>query len=368
MRLEPLTHRGNYCIAIRGSMNSSAGMVIRAFQGRQFTITHGCWYVPYGETTLLLLTQQLSKCQPVDVSEDFPTATKPSPLAISLPVGYHECLIRIRYSEATVKTYESQMRKFLEWILPKTIADISEVLINQYQVYLAGTKKVSISTQNTAINAIKFYLEKVLHEDRKEYYIDRPIKSFQLPRVLSQEEVKSMLEVTRNPKHRCMLLLLYSSGLRMSELLNLRWRDFDVNRLQLFVDGGKGNKDRMTLLSAQVVEYVRYYMSLYHPVEWLFEGPGRHRYSPRSVNQVVHQAAHQAEISKRVSAHTLRHSFATHLLEQNTDIRYIQVLMGHESSKTTERYTHVTTRGFSKIKSPLDGLKISLMPPLASSD
>lgn len=367
LRLEPLWHRGNYCIAVRGRINPFSDKIIRSFRGRQFSKTHGCWYVPYSDEVLRVLNQQLSACQPVDIPAAFESSVEPAETKIKilhfpLPEGYHECLIRIRYSAATVKTYESQMRIFLAWIHPRTIMDISEAIVNDYLLYLASIRKVSISTQNTAINAIKFYLEKVHHGERKVYYVDRPVKESKLPRVLSQEEMLALIEVTQNPKHRCMLMLLYSSGLRISELLNLRWRDFDIDRMQLFVEGGKGNKDRVTVLSKGAVEYTRYYMSLYHPVDLLFEGPGGKRYSQRSVNLVTHRSAFLAGISKRVSPHTLRHSFATHLLEQGVDIRYIQALMGHESSKTTERYTHVTTRGFSKIRSPLDTLKISFVP------
>jgi site-specific recombinase XerD len=255
------------------------------------------------------------------------------------------------------------MRMFLAWIYPRTSADITDGLIKAYQLYLADQRKVSISTQNTAINAIKFYLEKVHHGERKVYYVDRPMKEFKLPRVLSQQEVKALIEVTQNPKHRCMLLVMYSSGLRISELLNLRSSDFDEERLQLFVNGGKGKKDRITLLSKAALEYTRFYTSLYHPKEFLFEGPGGKRYSPRSLNQIVHRSAALAGIQKRVSPHTLRHSFATHLMENFVDTRYIQALMGHDSIKTTERYTHVTTKGFSQIKSPLEGLNIDFKIP-----
>ncbi|MBS1978512.1 MAG: site-specific integrase [Bacteroidetes bacterium] len=279
---------------------------------------------------------------------------------LELPERYHEQLIRVRYSPATVRTYESQFRAFLEYIKPETIDAISDDLIKQYLEYIITKRRVSVSTQNTAINAIKFYLEKVKGGDRKTYYVDRPIKEHLLPRVLSLEEVKAMIEVTGNPKHRCMIILLYSSGLRLSELLNLRWRDFDIERKQLFVSKGKGSKDRVTLLSDEALVFIRHYRAVYKPGEFLFEGPGGVQYSPRSVNKIVHRAAQLAGIKKVVTPHTLRHSFATHLLEQGVDIRYIQVLMGHESSKTTERYTHVTTRGFSMIKSPLDSLKISV--------
>ena len=159
-----------------------------------------------------------------------------------------------------------------------------------------------------------------------------------------------------------MLLLLYSSGLRVSELLNLRWKDIDEERRQLFVDGGKGRKDRFTLLSLNAIGFTQYYMSLYHPKDLLFEGQSGNKYSQKSINLIIHRAAFLARIQKNVSAHTLRHSFATHLLEQGVDLRYIQALLGHESSKTTERYTHVTTKGFSAIQSPLDRLQMDFSP------
>ena len=315
-----------------------------------------------------MLSQKLNGCQPVDIPQRFEgfeavAENKLTIVEFPLPEGYHECLIRNRYSQSTVATYESQLRAFLSRIHPKTMAEISDDMINDYLFYLSNNKKVSISTQNTAINAIKFYLEKVHHGERKVYYVDRPRPEQKLPRVLNEAEVTKLIEVTQNPKHRCMLLLLYSSGLRMSELLSLRWSDFDEGRMQLFVDGGKGKKDRWTLLSESALEYTKFYMSLYHPMAFLFEGSGGKQYSPRSVNNIVQRSAVLAGITKGISAHTLRHSFATHLLEQGVDLRYIQALMGHESSKTTERYTHVTTRGFSQIKSPLDRLKLDFNTP-----
>ena len=141
-------------------------------------------------------------------------------------------------------------------------------------------------------------------------------------------------------------------------MLNLRWDDIDVDRKVINVRGGKGNKDRITLLSTYALEFLIQYVDLYKPVNYLFEGPGGKRYSERSVGQIVKRSCKIAGIKKRVSAHTLRHSFATHLLESGTDIRYIQTLLGHASSKTTERYTHVTKRGFERLRSPLDDLDL----------
>jgi len=358
--LEVLEHRGQKCVFIKGSLNPGANATVRAFPGRLYSKTHGCWYIPYSpddaEKLRLALLKHQSVVKPVARIEH-------GQQMLNLPDDYHDQLIRVRYSAATVVTYESQMRQFLMWLQPKTINDLTDEIINKYQLHLALERKVSISTQNTAINAIKFYLEKVRRGDRKVYYVDRPLKETKLPRVLSQEEVKALIGAIRNVKHRCMVSILYATGLRISELLNLRWRDFDEGRCQVFVDGGKGRKDRMTIMSRAVVAYTKYYMELYKPRDYLFEGQGGGKYSAGSVNRIIARAALKVGITKEPTAHTLRHSFATHLLEHKTDIRYIQVLMGHDSSKTTERYTHVTTKGFSEIRSPLDNLQIDLSVP-----
>lgn len=365
MRLEPLQHRDQDCIAIVGSMNAAAYNAVRGFSGGMYSKTHGCWYVPYDGATLNNLVEQIGRFQPVEVSKEFRIETDGS--LIALPEGYHEQLVRLRYSEATWENYESQLRQFLAWLRPRTLDDLNDEVIKGYLLHLASDRKVSISTQNTAINAIKFYLEKVHRGERKVYYVDRPMKEVKLPHVLTQEEVRDLLTATKNIKHRCMLLVLYSTGVRISELLNLRWSDFDPSKLQVFVHGGKGRKDRLTITSKMTIEYIRYYQEQYKTRKYLFEGPGG-RYSPRSVNQIIHRSASIAGISKQVSAHTLRHSFATHLLEERVDIRYIQMLMGHESSKTTERYTHMTTRAFSAIKSPLDSLGVDFRVPSSNTN
>lgn len=241
--LEPLSHREQSCIAVVGRLGSAAYNVLKAFPGRSYSKTHGCWYIVFEPDALLQLAERLGACQRVEISERFPKgkgSTEKVGEMIALPDGYHECLVRVRYSEATVKTYESQLRLFLGWLRPRTLNDLTDAIINDYQLYLASVRKVSISTQNTAINAIKFYLEKVHHGERKVYYVDRPMKETKLPHVLTQEEVKALLKAAKNMKHCCILLVLYSTGIRMSELLNLRWTDFDDSKLQLFVRGGKG--------------------------------------------------------------------------------------------------------------------------------
>jgi site-specific recombinase XerD len=188
--------------------------------------------------------------------------------------------------------------------------------------------------------------------------VDRPREEKTLPVVLSEKEVGDLFKVTENIKHKAILMLAYSGGLRLSELINVRIIDIDSNRMQIRIEQAKGKKDRYTLLSVKLLEILRKYFVAYKPKEWLFEGATGGQYSLGSIQSIMKEAIKKAGIKKKASVHSLRHSFATHLLENGTDLRYIQSLLGHASSKTTEIYTHITTKGFDQIKSPLDNLDI----------
>lgn len=247
-------------------------------------------------------------------------------------------------------------KDFINYFPEKDIEALTETDIQVYQNYLVRIKKVSSSTQNQVINAIKFYFEKVKGGKRTVYTLERPIKESKLPQVLSKKEVMAILGSVHNVKHKAMLYLAYSGGLRAGELINLRKEDIDSESMRLFIRGGKGKKDRVTLLSKKALNLLRIYYREYKPVNWLFDGQNGQQYSLSSLRSVFNQAVKRAQISKRVTLHTLRHSFATHLLEKGTDLRYIQVLLGHNSSKTTEIYTHITHKGMNKITSPLDEL------------
>jgi integrase len=180
------------------------------------------------------------------------------------------------------------MRHFLEFIHPTPIEEVTRELINEFMTFLVKKRRVSISTQNTAINAIKFYLEKVNSGERTIYYTDRPRRNISLPTVLSQEETQRLLWAARNIKHRCIMFLLYSAGLRVSELLHMRWHDIDEDRMIIFIRSGKGRKDRISLLSSLALDYVKHYIGLYQPKEWLFEGINGGQYSSRSINRFIH--------------------------------------------------------------------------------
>lgn len=263
-------------------------------------------------------------------------------------------LVTVRYSESTQRIYIQMFRAFLKHVYPKPLHRLTKWDIIQYQRYLVVEKNISRSYQNQSINAIKFYLEQVLGHDKQVFDLERPKKIQKLPEVLSIEEVQRILKATPNIKHKAMLTTLYSAGLRMGELLNLRIGDIDSDGMRIWVREGKGVKDRLTVLSPMLLKLLRQYFKRYHPSQYLFEGDEGKPYTASSVRKVLKRAVKNANIHKPVRPHTLRHSFATHLLENGTNLRYIQALLGHTSAKTTEIYTHVSTKALEDIRSPLD--------------
>ncbi|MCB0479455.1 MAG: tyrosine-type recombinase/integrase [Crocinitomicaceae bacterium] len=261
------------------------------------------------------------------------------------------------YAFNTAKTYIALFEKFSNHFKTRELMDIDEEMIRKYLQNLVHEGR-SDSYINQSLNAIKFYYEIVEGMPNRFYSIERPQKKKSLPKVLSIQEVQAILSNTNNIKHKCILSLLYSAGLRRQELLNLKIEDIDSNRMVILVKSGKGFKDRLTILSEQVLEDLRMYYKQWKPKTYLFEGKEGVPYSPESVRKILLRAAQKSGIRKAVTPHMLRHSFATHLLENGTDLRYIQTLLGHGSSKTTEIYTHVAINRIQEIKSPIDFLNL----------
>ncbi len=256
------------------------------------------------------------------------------------------------YSRKTIKAYCSQIERFLA-SLPQVDTDISTSNVQTYCLSLLE-RGVSHSSVNQTISAIRFYCRHVLHHPTEIQYIC-PKKQTKLPNVMSEKEVAQLLKSITNLKHKTILYLTYSAGLRVGEVVRLRYSDLDTERQTLIVRQGKGQKDRRTLLSSLAWEIVQNYIAAYRPNRWLFPGQSSDRHlTERSVQKVFEEARQRGGIVKKVSIHALRHSFATHLLENGTDLRYIQELLGHTSAKTTQRYTHVSTKNIQRIQSPLD--------------
>jgi site-specific recombinase XerD len=270
-----------------------------------------------------------------------------------IPEAYFQKLELKRYAIETAKSYTACFNRFLLHFPKKAPIDINELDIKRY---LNGwvQKGLSDSFINQSINSIKFYYEVVLGMPNRFYDLERPRKESKLPEIISKEEVQKMINRTYNLKHQCIISLLYSAGLRRGELLSLKIKDIDSSRMTVRIEQAKGKKDRYSTLSEKLLLKLRAYFKEYRPKIYLFEGKPGHPYSASSVVKIVRKAAQDAHINKNVRPHTLRHSFATHLLEAGTDLRYIQILLGHNSTKTTEIYTHVATNTFKTIKNPLD--------------
>ena len=262
-----------------------------------------------------------------------------------------------RYSKNTIKTYSDALQIFFKFNATENLEQLTIEHLIKFNNEHILKNNYSASYQNQVINAIKLFYRNRFNRTMEVDFIQRPRREKRLPNVLSKLEVRSILESPINLKHRAMLSLIYACGLRRSELLNLTLKDVISDRHLLFIRQSKGKKDRMLPISDKLITMLREYYRAYKPKIWLFEGqnPGE-QYSERSIQLVLNQALNKARINKPVTLHWLRHSYATHLLENGTDLRYIQELLGHSSSKTTEIYTHVSTHSIQKIKSPFDDL------------
>ena len=270
---------------------------------------------------------------------------------------YTDVMITQRYSWNTIKSYTSSLVRYIYFLGGFNLAESKASDVNRFLSHISS-QKVSYSEVNKHCSAIKFYFEKVRYfPDFEIEKIKRPRTPTVLPKVLSKKQVSRMFGSLENMKHICMLYMLYNGGLRSGELIRLRTEDILWDRSQLFIHGGKGQKDRVVMLGEVMKGMLQEYYESYQPKYWLFEGMKENTpYSSRSLNQVVKKAAKLAGITQKVTTHTLRHCFATHLLESGTSIRLIQELLGHADIKTTLIYTHVSKTSIASVSSPLDAL------------
>ncbi len=262
-----------------------------------------------------------------------------------------------RYSESSIESYEKAIRTFLRFVKPKKSSEVTnDDMIRFVHLYMMP-RNLSQSYQNQAVNAARLFFKTIQGSRIITEQIDRPRREHKLPNVLSKEEVVALLQATQNQKHKTMLSLIYACGLRRGELLNLKLGDVNSKRHILLILNAKGKKDRVIPISDKIINMLRDYYKNYKPEVWLFEGQNQgEKYSEVGLAFILKHALQKTNIKKPVTLHWLRHSYATHLLESGTDLRYIQELLGHKSSKTTEIYTHVTEKSLQNIFSPFDDL------------
>ena len=391
--LQPLYHRGQECIGIYFPRNDLLQHLVQKLAGAKWTQSRKCWYIGCTKENYSLLTKVLSgkavietgelkkyliekkkENSPQDPGGEKKTVFSKEIKKVDTRVNdlhkiskenlealqkFRRQLVLKAYSQSTIRTYENEFRQFLNTIKDKQALGFSVSRLKDYFEYCYTKLHLSENTLHSRINALKFYYEQVLGREKFFWEIPRPKKHLILPKVLGEEELRRLFAAANNLKHKAILFAAYSAGLRVSEVINLRLQDIDRERKQLFVYCSKGKKDRYVALSPLLLDILESYYKIWQPkpTNYLFEGEERGQpYSIRSAQIIFHNAKQKAGISKTISFHGLRHSFATHMLEKGVDVKYIKEILGHFNIKTTERYLHIKRETLINIVSPLDGL------------
>ncbi|MEO7393504.1 MAG: tyrosine-type recombinase/integrase [Chitinophagaceae bacterium] len=406
--LKPLQHRGMECIGIYFEIDYKIQGVLQKTKVVKFSSTHKCWYASLSkenydriflalkgfgiieQSALHKYLEDKKRKNPADTISRNPVIAKkgnketPSPVisnqlnptwvsnsvliykkekicpanAHIIP-AMHQHLKLKAYSSSTIKTYLNEMSQLLSLLKYIPADQLSPEHLKRYFVFCFEKLQLKENTLHSRINALKFYYEQVLRREKFFWEIPRPKKPFILPNVLGEKEITRLFNAIHNLKHKAILFTAYSAGLRVSEVVNLKLEHINSDRMQIKIVAAKGKKDRYVNLSPVLLDILRGYIKQLkpRPLNYLFEGeiPGE-PYSSRSAQKVFQRAREVAGIRQDITFHSLRHSFATHLLEKGIDIRYIKDMLGHFSIKTTERYTHVSREKLIQISSPLDDL------------
>lgn len=401
--LKPLLHNGEENIGMYFPNLGVLNKAVRKIKKARWSTTHKCWYVPSNQEkhkeilaafkglvkveqaemrSYLLEKKKKENIQPGNLKRvsQFPANNPKWTIATSsafnnkvtlykggrihavnahvLPAMEQQLKLKA-YSISTRKTYLNEMAQLLQTIKDIPADDLTPELLKRYMVYCFEKLLLKENTLHSRINAMKFYYEQVLGKEKFFWEIPRPKKPLQLPKLLNEKELAALFNALKNKKHKAMLFTAYSAGLRVSEIVKLKIADIDSKRMQIFIERAKGKKDRYVNLSPVLLDILRSYIKEYKPKPkvYLFESEQTlTAYPTRTVQQIFTMAKNKAGIRKEVGVHSLRHSFATHLLDKGTDIKYIKDLLGHFNIKTTERYLHVSKKQLVNIASPFDDL------------
>jgi integrase/recombinase XerD len=347
-----IVHKGQNRIAVYFEKDIEAIKRMKALPGARWSATKKVWHLPDEPT----YRKQFGLGQ--SVQRKASTATV-HPINQREFENYIQELQLKAYSASTIKTYRNEFLQFVSYLQDREVRTSEPEVLRAYLLHCVNSLKLSENTLHSRINACKFYFEQILHKEKFFFEIPRPKTPLLLPKLLNEKELSALFNALTNKKHKAMLFTAYSAGLRVSEIVNLKIADIDSGRMQIFVARAKGKKDRYVNLSPVLLDILRKYIAEYNPRPkvYLFESEQNFTaYPTRTVQQIFANAKSKAGILKEVGIHSLRHSFATHLLDKGTDIKYIKDLLGHFNIKTTERYLHVSKKQLVNITSPLDDL------------
>ncbi len=366
IKIVAFEHKGQNRLGLFFPKDDTLIALVKTFNDARWSQSKICWHIANNPKNMADLYMVFKDIAEIDTKElldtqktsinDKKTNTLTSEQSIKI-TKFKEWLNSRRYSQNTIKTYTDALTTFFKFCSNKVINEINHEDVIRFNNEYILRNEYSSSFQNQVVNAIKLFFLEIETTQLDITLIHRPKHEKKLPNVLSKEEVKAILDSPRNLKHRAMLSLIYACGLRRGELLSLRISDVDSKRHVLIIRNAKGKKDRQVPISDKTINMLREYYIVYKPKTWLFEGQKENtRYSEESLAKVFKKALYYGQVKKPATLHWLRHSYATHLLEAGTDLRYIQELLGHKSSKTTEIYTHVSQKSLQNIKSPFDDL------------
>jgi integrase/recombinase XerD len=355
--LEQKSHKKELRLLLRFTYNSELIAITKKLYGCKWSLTMQCWHLHFTKENIALVTESFKKFTNINFDklpkkELFKRDLNPAEK--TLLNNFYLFLKGKRYSKSTIQTYTFFVADFVNFYTKKSLEEITNRDVELFIEKVFIERTYSVSSQRQFISALKIFIIFYPHTKINDLVLERPKGSRKLPSVLSQEEVLAIIQSTRNLKHRAVLALIYSCGLRISELINLKLTDFHLERKQLIVKDGKGRKDRYVSLADSFLPLLSNYYHSYTPKIYFVEGQNGGKYSAESVRQFLRRSCLNAKIKKNVTPHTLRHSYATHLLENGVDIRYIQSLLGHSRPETTMIYTHVKRKDLMAIQNPLD--------------
>ncbi len=389
--LKAMQHRNTECIGIYFTYQSQVSQAIKKLPGVKWSKTNKCWYLPLLKEQVNAITKAVDKKAIVETSHlktylqkrkiiasTVPHLVKTSILPITpitpLPTApvyqlgkenlealekFIQKLLLKAYSPSTIRTYRNEFLQLLQLLKTKPVNNLTTEDIKRYMVYAMQKEGITENTAHSRLNALKFYFEQILAREKFFWEIPRPKRPQLLPKLLNEDEIRRLFNSLVNKKHKAMLFTAYSAGLRVSEITALKLSHIDSRRMQILIANAKGKKDRYVNLSPVLLDILRSYITTYlpRPTLYLFESETTGKgYPIRTIQQIFTNAKTKAGIKKEVGIHSLRHSFATHLLDKGTDIKYIKDLLGHFSIKTTERYLHVSKKQLVNIISPFDDL------------